>query len=203
MRDARASETHDQRHGRLARLRQRYAASPELRELLAEHQRRTKRKPDIREKMKEYHKLARQKECLLGNNSREQLRHLDLMTRRAILLNAVIRRLQRSNQRWAWKSHTPVLDKDRVDRMKFLGNATDANSDQDRYMCNNCFASNWELMVPETYSGRLAPLFTSPDHPPPFKLERLNAEASANETKKEHEEDPQSMHEKDHKQGRT
>jgi hypothetical protein len=137
MRDARASETHDQRHGRLARLRQRYAASPELRELLAEHRRRTKRNPDIREKMKEYHKLARQKECLLGNNSREQLRHLDLMTRRAILLNAVIRRLQRSNQQWAWKSHTPVLDKDRVDRMKFLGNATDANSDQNRYMCNN------------------------------------------------------------------
>jgi hypothetical protein len=141
------------------------------------------------------------------------------MTRRAISLNNVICRQQRSNQEWAWKHHTPVLDEDRVDhtctacgnirfpklwwKEKLLGKATDANSHQDRYMCNSCLANDWELMVPEIYSGKLPRLFTSPDHPPPYKRERFKAEASANEIKKEHGENHESRHEEDHKEGRT
>jgi hypothetical protein len=218
MRDVHETETPEQRHERLAHLRRRYAASPELRETLAEYRRRSKRKPDIREKLKEYQKLARQKERLLCNNSHRQVHHVNLMDRRASSLNIVICRRQ-GIQEWAWKSHTPVLEHDRVDHkctacgnIRFLRlwwkeklprQAKDANSDRDQYMCNHCFANNFKLMVPETYTGKLPRLFTSPDHPPPYRCERLKAEASAHEVKKEHEEDPKSMHEKDDQEGRT
>jgi hypothetical protein len=137
----------------LARRRQRYAASPELRESSAETRRRTKRKPDIREKLKEYFKVLRQKQSLLGNKSRKQIRQPDLMGRRAILLRSIIYRPQWSKQRWTWKSHAPVLEKDRVDhtctscgRIRFLklwwkeklpGKATDANSGDFGFLC--CF----------------------------------------------------------------
>ncbi|KAI4833694.1 hypothetical protein E4T44_09276, partial [Aureobasidium sp. EXF-8845] len=210
-RDVHASSTPKQRQERSAIRRQLYAASPELRESLAEMRRKFKRKPDVRERLKEYFKVR--------NRSRKQLGPRDLMGRRATWLNNLIRRQQLSRQGWTWKSHTPVLEQDRVDHtytacgnVRFLklwwrenlpGKATDANSDQIRYMCNHCFANKWELVVPETYPGKLSRLFTSTDHPPMFRRERLKAEASANEVKKEHEEDPKNMYEKDHKEGRT
>jgi hypothetical protein len=219
MKNAYANETPEQRHESLARRRQDYAASPELRESLAEGRRGTKRKPHVREKLKEYYRELRQKERLLGKNPRRQLRHPDLMTRRANSLRKVICQ-RRSTQEWAWKSHTPVLDKDRIDhtctacgnirflklwwKEKPLGKAAaDATLDQDRYICHNCFANNFELMVPESYLGKLPRLFTSPDHPPPYKSQRPRAEVSANKVKKEHEEDHESRHQEDQKEGRA
>jgi hypothetical protein len=75
--------------------------------------------------------------------------------------------------------------------------AMDTDSGQDRYMCNHCFANDFNLMVPENCSDipRLSRLFTSPDFPPPFRRERLKAQASAVEIKDEHEKE----HEEEHK----
>lgn len=74
--------------------------------------------------------------------------------------------------------------------------ATDVKSNQDRYMCNHCFANDWDLIVPEKHSGKLPRIFTSPDHPPPLKRERLKmAKVSGDEVKGEHE--------ADHKEGCT
>jgi hypothetical protein len=66
----------------------------------------------------------------------------------------------------------------------------ETDPDQDRYMCNHCFANDFKLMVPENSSDipRLSQLFTSPNFPPPYKRERLKAQVSADKVKDEHEE---------------
>jgi len=120
--------------------------------------------------------------------SPEQPKHKNLGTRRSIRLLQHVFSTRRLTKTWTWKTHKPVSYHDRVDhrctacdQIRFLkywwkekpcDEAKDTSSDQDRYMCNHCFANDWNLVVPEKYSGKSPLLFTSPDHPLPFKRQR-------------------------------
>lgn len=143
--------------------------------------------------------------------SGDVLSHEQLSLRRAhtLIKHVFNGRSRRIIETYTWKTHSPVSSDDKVEhhctachRPRFLKHwwkekprpeATETNPDQDRYMCNTCFANNWDLVVPETYSGRLPRMFTSPDYPPPYRKERLKA--MAQKVKEEHE--------KDHKQERS
>ena len=203
MREVRANETDEQRQERHVRERQRYAEHPET---YAEARRRHKRKPHIREKLKEQHKQR------WRNSDRKHSPHEKLSVRRATTLGIRVFAESWRMEAWTWKTHKPVSYHDRVDhhctacdRIRFLKHwwkekprpdTTDVKSNQDRYMCNYCFANDMDLIVPEKYSGRLPQIFTSPDHPPPFGLTLLEmAKVSGDGVKGEHE--------ADHKEGRT
>lgn len=79
---------------------------------------------------------------------------------------------------FTWKTHTWIRYPDRVahhctgcHRDRFLRlwwkekPEVSEESGPDRYMCNHCFANDWPRVVPETYTGRLASMFTSPELP--------------------------------------
>ena len=172
--DLLANETDEAREARLARKRERYT---ENREHIAARQRKTKRESDVRERIKAYMKQYRR------DHSPEQPKHKNLGDRRSDRLLQRVFSTWRTTETWTWKTHKPVSYHDRIDhrctacgKLRFLkywwkekpcDKATDTSSDQDRYMCNHCFANDWNLVVPEKYSGKLPLLFTSPDHPLP------------------------------------
>ncbi|KAI4726493.1 hypothetical protein E4T49_05722 [Aureobasidium sp. EXF-10728] len=72
---------------------------------------------------------------------------------------------------------------------KLPPHVTDTQPDEDRYMCNACFANNWDLVVPETCSGKLHRVFTSPDYPPPYASHRPKAASTKQEAKHESKDD--------------
>jgi hypothetical protein len=103
----------------------------------------------------------------------------DIRRRRTINLFVILQR--GGADKYTWKTHTPIRYPDRVDhyctgcsRERFLNTwwkeklgrpESSEQSGPDRYMCNNCFANDWPRVVPETYTGRLPPIFMSPDLP--------------------------------------
>ncbi|KEQ68563.1 hypothetical protein M436DRAFT_58224 [Aureobasidium namibiae CBS 147.97] len=195
----RECETDKQRQERLARERQARADSPQ--KFLA-YQRKFGRKPENREKTKQKNREYRKK-----HPGVEHLQHEQLSIRRATRLVEQVfsGRSKTIANTYTWKTHTPVSFDDKVEhhctachRFRFLKHwwkeksrpeTTETSSNHDRYMCSRCFANDWNLVVPETFSGRLPRLFTSPDYPPPFRKERLKANKSAHDIKKQHEED--------------
>jgi hypothetical protein len=201
-----AKETAEQRQQRLARRRQIYAEAPEKQ---AARQRASRRKPDIRARNNEKQKQLRHEGF---TRTREQSPHEKLSTRRATKLQQYVFHTPWRKETWTWKAHTPISYHDRVDHhctacdeIRFLKHwwkerlhpdAMDTDSGQDRYMCNHCFANDFNLMVPENCSDipRLSRLFTSLDFPPPFRRERLKAQASAVEIKDEHEKEHEEEH---------
>jgi hypothetical protein len=203
MREVRANETDEQRQERCARERQRYAERPEI---YAETQRRFRRQPHIRERLK-----AKDRQRRWGSD-RLQSHHEKLSVLRVTTLSIRVFSESWRMKAWTWKTHKPVSYDDRVDhrctacdKIRFLKHwwkgkplpdATDVKSNQDRYMCNHCFATDWDLIVPEKHTGKLPGIFTSPDHPPPFgRMLPEMAKVSGDEVKGEHE--------ADHKEGRT
>lgn len=177
---ARAKETDEVRQERLARRREKYASSPEFRKKCVEYY------MDNRARLIEIFKerwLERRNEQIPRFR---QLRAESLKIRRAATLAALVRNNKRwIKEKWSWPTHEPVRTQERVEhyctncdqsrqlkvwwKEKDLGQVPQTESSQDRYMCNSCFASRWDLVVPEGNIERLPPLFTSPDHPPPSK----------------------------------
>jgi hypothetical protein len=75
---------------------------------------------------------------------------------------------------WTWKLHTPVITPDRVDRHctachkdRFLKLWWATKAEPTTYLCNTCFANDFDLMVPEGQHGKLPAVFTSPHLPLP------------------------------------
>ncbi|KAH0365944.1 hypothetical protein KCU65_g5658, partial [Aureobasidium melanogenum] len=78
---------------------------------------------------------------------------------------------------WTWKLHTPVITPDRVDhhctacnKDRFLRIWWATKAEPTTYICNTCFASDFNLMVPDVPAAqhkKLPRIFTSPDHPSP------------------------------------
>ncbi|KAG9559372.1 hypothetical protein KCU71_g5876, partial [Aureobasidium melanogenum] len=184
---ARAKETEEERHERLAQRRQQYASSPELRKKYNEQARKYRLQPAIRAK---YTQTARERWLTMRHEEAHRLRQSrdqNLKKRRADTLSAYLNGSRRpSQENWSWPTHTHVHYPDRIyhrctkcDRTRFLSmwwkeklpgkhsNTDDAS--QDRYMCNYCFANSWDLVVPEGNIERLPRLFTSPDYPPPVR----------------------------------
>lgn len=193
----RENETGQEREARLVRQRQ-YNSLERHKAYL----RRLRRIPENREKAKQATRAYRQEHPVEHNLAHEQLS----IRRATTLVKHVFHGRPKSiAETYTWKTHAPVSFDDKVehrctacDQSRFLKywwrekprpEATETSSHHDRYMCSRCFASDWNLVVPETYSGRLSKLFTSPDYPPPYRQERLKAEKSAQKVKKEHEED--------------
>jgi hypothetical protein len=215
-RDARARETDEQRQERLARRRQYYAESPERFEAM---QRKSRRKPDIRAKINEKKKKLRREGL---TRPQEPSQHEKLSTRRATKLQQFIFNKPWRLRAWKWKTHTPISYLDRVDhhctacdenrflkhwwKEKLRPEATGTDPNQDRYMCNHCFANEFNLMVPENRSEipRLSQLFTSPNFPSPFRRARLKSQAPVVDIKDEHEEKHKGEDEgESKKEGRT
>jgi hypothetical protein len=182
-------------------------------------QRKSRRKPEIRAKINEKKKQL-WREGL--TRPQEPSQHEKLSTRRATKLQQSVFNKPWRLEAWTWKTHTPISYNDRVDHLctvcdenrflkhwwkeKLRPEATDTDPDQDRYMCNHCFANNFNLVVPENRSEipRLSQLFTSPNYPPPFRRARLKAQASANDIKDEHEDEHEEKHEgENNKEGHT
>lgn len=79
---------------------------------------------------------------------------------------------------FTWKTHTYIrypgrvahqctgCNRDRVLKLWWKEKPeVSEESGPDRYMCNHCFANDWPRVVPETYTGRLASIFRSPELP--------------------------------------
>ncbi|CAD0089700.1 unnamed protein product [Aureobasidium vineae] len=140
----------------------------------------------------------------------KQMQHEALATRRATSLQGFLASKRWERDNWIWRTHKPALYDDRVDhhctacdKNRFLkgwwkeknpAHDTDTHPDKDRYMCNACFANNWDLMVPIAYSSKLIPIFTSPEYPPLSKNQRPKAEQTTDEAKNEREEDDKDRH---------
>ena len=193
----RAAVTDEQRQKRVDYAREYRADFPERYQA---HMRNFWRKPHNREKGKQAALVYRKKHPGLDYGQHEQLR-----IRRANTLAKHVFHSPLKAKTYTWKTHNPVSYDDQVDhhctacdKICFLkywwqekphSEATETDSDHARYMCSLCFASNWDLVVPETYSGKLPRIFVSPGYPPPFLKERLKAKTSAQKVKEEHGED--------------
>lgn len=76
------------------------------------------------------------------------------------------------DKNWSWKTHTPLLYPTRVDhhctacdRDRYLKNwwkqkSDTSKTDEPRYMCTSCFASDPERMMPERHPSNLPGFFT-------------------------------------------
>jgi len=156
--------------------RQRYANDPELRQRHKEYFKRYNRDPIRRVELRAG-ALARFEKSRDRHQAHSKRRHAeDLSSRRSKHLNYFIRR--GPSNALTWKTHTHIRYLDRVahhctscNRDRFLRlwwkekPEVSEESGPDRYMCNHCFANDWPRVVPETYTGRLASIFTSPELP--------------------------------------
>lgn len=76
---------------------------------------------------------------------------------------------------WSWRSHAPVIYNTRVehhctacDRERYLAlwwkeKISTSTTDESRYMCNACFASDSERIMPEKHPAKLPGFFTDTD----------------------------------------
>ncbi|KAG9700529.1 hypothetical protein KCU95_g731, partial [Aureobasidium melanogenum] len=141
------------RRARLAR--RKYLRRPEIRE--------RKRTPQSVQYMREY-----------DASLDERKLH---MRRRSQRLFGILNENRWIREGWTWKLHTPVITPDRVDHYCtacqkdcFLRVWWATKAEPTTYICNSCFASDFDLMVPEVPDGRnkkLPQIFTSPDYPSP------------------------------------
>ncbi|KAH0384008.1 hypothetical protein KCU92_g4824, partial [Aureobasidium melanogenum] len=140
-------------------------------------QQRYRRRPDVREqKVAAQHILNRSPKNL--QYKRQYDRSLDepkiRMRRRSQYLFKVLSGNRCITEGWTWKLHTPVVTPERVDhhctacqRDCFLRVWWATKADPTTYICNSCFASDFDLMVPEGQHKKLPRIFTSPDYPSP------------------------------------
>ncbi|KAH0377828.1 hypothetical protein KCU92_g9025, partial [Aureobasidium melanogenum] len=190
-RAARAKETEEERHERLARRRQKYASSPEMRKRRSEYHFEHRRDPESQAKQAEYNRVHRLKDPYKRILHLRQVRAGDLKLRRADGLASFLGQSKRwVQENWSWPTHQVVRTAARVDRHctscdkirrlklwwkeKHPPQRLNTESPQDRFMCNYCFANSWDLVVPEGNIEKLPPLLTSPDHPPPARPKDTN-----------------------------
>lgn len=138
-----------------------YSRSSKGREKMKAIFRENNQKPATKQYQREYY----------AQSTRESLRF-----RRGRWLVAILQQSRWIKERWTWKLHVPVKTADRVDhhctacdRNRFLRLWWATKVEPTTYMCNTCFASDFDLMVPEGQHKKLPRLFTDPSHPPPSK----------------------------------
>lgn len=176
---------------RNALLRQRSANNPELRQKInalrreryandrqkrRDSDRRYSRNPIHRAKIKASSRARSERSRDKHQAASRRAHAEDLSYRRSTQLDNLVRR--KAANALTWKTHTYVRYPDRVDhhctgcnRDRFLmlwwkeRPEVSEESGPDRYMCNHCFANDWPRVVPETYTGKLAKIFTSPELP--------------------------------------
>jgi hypothetical protein len=158
--------------------RWRYINDDEYRRRIRESNFKYSRSPEGREKKKAIFRENNQKPATkqyqrehYAQSTRESLRH-----RRARWLVAMLQKSRWIKEQWTWKLHVPVKTADRVDhrctacdKNRFLRLWWATKVEPTTYMCNACFASDFDLMVPEGHHKKLPRLFTDPSHPPPSK----------------------------------
>lgn len=171
-----AARLERQRLKRNAYGRQRYANDPVYRQENLDFHKKWSRRPENRAEIKAivhaHWEMNREKYNARNAHDRET----NLKRRRSIALYVLLNKGLADTH--TWKTHTPIRYSDRVDhhctgcnRDRFLmawwkeKSETPDLSDQDRYMCNHCFANDWPRVVPETYTGNLANIFRSPELP--------------------------------------
>jgi hypothetical protein len=105
---------------------------------------------------------------------RARLQRESLAYRRATALALSMHTGRWIKEAWTWKLHTPVVTPDRVDRHctgchqdRFLKLWWATKAEPTTYICNSCFASDFDIMVPEGQHKPLPPVFTSPHLPLP------------------------------------
>ncbi|KAH0339577.1 hypothetical protein KCU81_g7161, partial [Aureobasidium melanogenum] len=151
----------------------RYHNDPEFRERMKLARRKYLRRPEIRKR--KLH-ISRTPESV--QYMREYDRSLDErklhMRRRSQRLFRILSENRWIREGWTWKLHTPVITPDRVDhhctacqKDCFLRVWWATKAEPTTYICNSCFASHFDLMVPEGQHKRLPQIFTSPDYPSP------------------------------------
>ena len=180
---------------RAAHARHRWATDPEYRQKQLESMKRYRRSPATRWKALEYYKeYDKGRRESTRQRVRERAR-TNLGHRRSSALYEIIYKGSRwTKEGWTWRTHAPAPGFDRVEhfctsceKLRFRKLWwKEHNSDQ--YMCNSCFASNFDLVVPENVMGKMPLLFTSPTHPPPppdLDEHKPEEEGRTNQEKKE------------------
>lgn len=164
------------KHDRAAYAKWRYHNDEEFRQATLRAQQKYHRKPEIREKRNAathvYHSSPRMQQYLRDLSAhiyRQNLSH-----RRSQRLLKILSRGRWIREGWTWKLHTPVITPDRVDhhctacqQHRFLRIWWATKAEPTTYMCNSCFASDFDIMVPEGEHKRLSQIFKSPDLPSP------------------------------------
>ncbi|CAD0091250.1 unnamed protein product [Aureobasidium vineae] len=156
----------------LAYRRWRYHNDKEFRE--ADLKRR--RKPAIREQQKvqtrKHDKTPAKQQYLREYNARKWRE--DLSGRRSISLFKFLQNSRWSREGWTWKLHEPVITPDRVDRHctacqrdRFLKVWWATKAEPITYVCNPCFANDFDIVVPEGQHKWLPGIFSSPHLPSP------------------------------------
>ena len=159
-----------------AYLRWRWRNDDDYRERLLKTCTKYIRTPEGREK-KKASSLIRNKKLAVasyGNKVDAQRYNESLEYRREQSLRITMTNKRWVNEGWSWKLHTPVKTPDRVDRHcttcdrnRFLKLWWATKAEPTTYVCNSCFANNFDLMVPEGQHKKLSPVFTSPHLPAP------------------------------------
>lgn len=164
------------KHDRAAYVKWRYHNDEEYRQAILRAQRKYHRKPEVRDKRnavtRVYDRNPRRQQYLRDHSAHDYRQNPSY--RRSNLLLSVLRRGRWSKEGWSWKFHTPVITPDRVDHQctacqqhRFLKVWWATKAEPTTYMCNLCFASNFDIMVPEGHHKRLPQIFNSPDLPSP------------------------------------
>lgn len=168
-----------QRLKRNAYARERYANDPDVRQRSRCTNTRYRDDPINRAKLKAT-ALARAREFRDEYKAASHRNYTESLSyRRSKRLSNLV--LRGKDNVLTWKTHTPIRYLDPVDH-----HCTGCNRDRllmvwwqekpdnpevsgesrpDRYMCNRCFANDWPRVVPETYTGKLNGIFTSPELP--------------------------------------
>jgi hypothetical protein len=174
--EEKAAHLERQRLNANAQNRQRYANDPVFRQKSRDSKKKWRRSPDNRDELKAFVHAHREKNREKYNARSAHHWETNLELRRSSTLSVLLNK--GVNDTHTWKTHTPIRYSDRVDhhctgcnRDRFLMAwwkeklETPELWDQDRYMCNRCFANDWPRVVPETYTGYLANIFRSPELP--------------------------------------
>jgi hypothetical protein len=154
----------------------RYQNDDEYRKRIKDSLAAYRRTPLGRERLKAGNRLRNQRPERKQNKAEisARLRQESLIHRRATALSDSMKSGRWIREAWTWKLHTPVVTPDRVDRHctgchqdRFLKLWWATKAEPTTYMCNSCFANDFDIMVPEGQQKPLPPVFTSPHLPVP------------------------------------
>lgn len=167
---------------RNAHRKRRYHNDDEFRKRILEANTRYFRTPEGREKMKAHFRELSSTPArkLYSKEWHAQRYEQSLQIRRARALRLVLHAKRWIKEGWTWKLHTPVKTPDRVDRHctachqnRFLMLWWATKAEPTTYLCNMCFANDFDLMVPEGTHKKLPAVFTSP-HLPESRLDKAS-----------------------------
>ncbi|KAH0285105.1 hypothetical protein M436DRAFT_86044 [Aureobasidium namibiae CBS 147.97] len=156
--------------------RWRYQNDDDFRRRALEATTRSRRSLAVREKMKAVAREYERKPARIQYQKQRFVQRYNesLQYRRGLSLRLAMRSKRLVEEGWSWRLHTPVHTPDRVDRHctacdqdRFLKLWWATKAEPTTYMCNSCFANDFDLMVPEGQHKNLPAVFTSPHLPGP------------------------------------